>query len=50
MNELKFAQMAWSRKLSVLIDERRPWRRVELQQEIKALEAKIAELKGKVAK
>jgi hypothetical protein len=45
MSELKAAQMAWSRKLSAWMDERRPWVRVELYKEVKALEAKVAELK-----
>lgn len=45
MNELKMAQMAWSRKLSAWMDERRPYVRVELYKEVKALEKRIEELK-----
>lgn len=45
MNEVKAVQMLWSRKYGAWLDERRPWVRVELYKEVKALEAKIAELK-----
>ena len=43
---LKTVQMAWSRKLSVYMDERNAYKRVELYKEVKALEAKIAEMKA----
>jgi hypothetical protein len=45
MIELKATQARWSYKYGQWLDERRPWVRVELHKEVKALEAKIAELK-----
>lgn len=48
MSELKAIQARWSYKYGAWLDERRPWVRVELYKEVKALEAKIDELKKAV--